>query len=117
MVLLSIQDSSARNIIDVFKKFQNPENLAFDRTEILVELSKLGEEKLISRSQAKRITLGLEKFNYITLDFSGVKLVGQGFADELFRVYASSHPGMTFNYINASDDVEFMIKRSLSNLR
>lgn len=115
-VSLSIREDSPRNIINIFKKFQNPENLSFDRTEIIVELSKLGEEKLISRSQAKRITLGLEKFNYVTLDFSGVKLVGQGFVDEIFRVYTNAHPGMTFSYINANEDVEFMIKRSLSNL-
>lgn len=33
---------------------------AFDRTEIILELARLSEEKLISRSQAKRISRNLD---------------------------------------------------------
>jgi hypothetical protein len=86
----------------------------FPSADILIQLSKIGDEKLISRAQAKRIVIGLEKFKYVTLDFSGIKLVGQGFVDEIFRVYANAHPDITFNYINAIGDVEFMIKRGLA---
>jgi len=84
-----------------------------DRTEIVVELSRFCEETLISRSQAKRIIRGLEKFNYIILDFKGVRLVGQGFVDEMFRVFAKKHPNVNICYINANDDVVFMVERGL----
>lgn len=99
---------------NIFKTYQEIDDLAFDRTEIIVELSRLAEEKLISRSQAKRILRDLDKFKRVTLDFAGVKLVGQGFVDEVFRVYANQHPEIEFNYINANPDVTFMIERGLA---
>ncbi len=100
-------------LTNIFKEYQSPESLAFDRTEIVVELSRLGEETLISRSQAKRIIRSLEKFNYIILDFKGVRLVGQGFVDEIFRVFAKKYTNVNISYINANDDVVFMIERGL----
>jgi len=112
-IRLTIDMNTEKNLISIFTKYQNPESLAFDRTEILVELSRLGQETLISRSQAKRIILGLDQFTLITLDFSKVRLVGQGFVDEIFRVFAQANPNIQIKYIHANDDVEFMIKRSI----
>lgn len=89
----------------------NNESFAFNKTEIVVELSRLGYEKSISRSQAKRITRDLEKFNRVTLDFKNVKFVGQGFVDQIFRVFQNKNPNIKINYINASEEAEFMIKR------
>jgi hypothetical protein len=116
-IVMSISINSTQNLTTVFQKFQDKEDLAFDRTEILVQLAQLGEETLMSRSQAKRITRGLEKFKHITLDFRGIKLVGQGFVDEIFRVYSNQYPHLTIDYINPSADVEFMIKRGLATKR
>jgi len=82
--------------------------------EKIISLSKIGSETLISRSQAKGIVLGLEKFNYVTLDFDGIRLAGQGFVDEVFRVFANAHPDTKITYINANADVEFMIKRGFA---
>lgn len=115
-VTMQIHKDSKRDIVEVFKEYQNTETLAFDRTTILVELVKLGDERYISRSQAKRILYGLEKFKHIKLDFKGVITVGQGFLDEIFRVYKNKHPGITINYINANENVEFMIKRTSKNI-
>ena len=42
-----------------------------------------------------------------------IRLVGQGFVDEVFRVYVNQHSNIKFKYINANSDVEFMINRSL----
>jgi hypothetical protein len=103
--------NSKTELVNVFKKFQD-ENLSFNRTEIIVELSKFNEEVFISRSQAKRILRNLEKFAYITLDFKGIRLIGQGFADEVFRVYQLQHPTTTIDYINANENVTFMIERT-----
>jgi DNA-binding transcriptional ArsR family regulator len=115
IVKMTINIKSIKNIVDIFKSYQSEEDLSFNRTEILVSLSKLKEETLISRSQAKRILLGLEKFDKVTLDFEGVRLVGQGFVDEIFRVFSTKNPKIHLDYINANKDVEFMIKRGVKN--
>jgi hypothetical protein len=45
-------------------------------------------ERLISRSQAKRILNRFEQFETVLLDFKGVDMIGKAFADEVFRVFA-----------------------------
>ncbi len=112
-VCLSIQSDSKTKLVEVFEHYQDPQSLSFNRTEILIKLSQYGDTPLISRSQAKRIIIGLEKFQHITLDFSGVRLIGQGFVDELFRVFLNQYPGITIEYVHANPDVQFMIQRSL----
>lgn len=114
-VSLSINLNSKRKMRDVFSKFTHdtddvPE---FDSTHIGVKLSKFGDERFVSRSQAKRIVWGLEKFKHVVLDFQKVTTVGQGFVDEVFRVFQNQHPDIRITYRNANPDVEFMIKRSL----
>ena len=113
-VVMSIKINSPTSLVNLFKKYQEPEDFAFDRTDIVVALSRFGDETLMSRSQAKRITRGLDKFRHVTLDFTNVRLIGQGFVDELFRVYANAHPDIEFKTIHTNPDVEFMIKRGLS---
>ncbi len=65
----------------------------------------------ISRSQARRILSGLEKFKVIILDFDKVPTVGQAFADEIFRVFQTRHPDIEIKPVNMVEPVEFMIKR------
>ncbi len=84
-----------------------------DNSHIIVSLAKLGFETLMSRSQAKSILLNLNTFTHITLDFTDVRLVGQGFIDEIFRVYQNAHPEISFDYINVNEDMMFMIERGL----
>lgn len=81
---------------------------------VQINLSEVEGDRLISRSQAKRLFSKIEPFTYVTLDFAHVAIVGQGFVDEVFRVYPSKHPQIKISYINANDDVTFMINRSLS---
>jgi hypothetical protein len=103
-----------RNVFSEFNEKGSHEAPSLDKTHIMVELSRLGnDEHYISRSQARRIVLGLEKFKDIFLDFSGVSTVGQGFVDEIFRVFPSKYPKIKITYVNANDDVKFMIERSL----
>lgn len=80
---------------------------------MIVKLAQLDGERFISRSQAKRLTLGLEKFKRVVLDFSKVETVGQGFVDEVFRVFQNKHKDIEITYENANENVEFMIKRSV----
>ena len=81
---------------------------------MLVTLSLFKHDTFVSRSQAKRILYNLDKFQRVVLDFTDVRMVGQGFVDEVFRVYQNQHPHMSIRYSNANPDVEFMIKRSIA---
>jgi len=99
---------SRKSLSELFHQFSNPEQI-FDRNEIRVIVSsKVGN---LSRSEAKRLLVGLEKFSRITFDFKGVKEIGQGFADEIFRVFSGFHPQIKIDYDNAIPAVEFMIRR------
>jgi hypothetical protein len=70
---------------DVFAAYTDPATLEFLRTRATIKLATLGVV-LVSRSEAKRLVLRLTEFRHVTLDFSGVEVVGQGFCDEVFRV-------------------------------
>lgn len=113
IVTLKINVESDRTLRSVFEKFQNPETFAFDRTHIFVQLSLSKEDYFVSRSQAKRILAGLEKFNHVTLDFKDIRSVGQAFVDEVFRVYKNRYPHIQIDTVNTNDDIDFMIKRGV----
>lgn len=68
--------------------------------------------RLISRSEAKRLLAGLDRFAEVVLDFNGVEEIGQGFADEVFRVWARAHPKVRLKPVNMSEAVEFMVRRA-----
>lgn len=108
----SLATASPRRLDEVFNKFRvNSAEPAFDRSEVKVKLYLAGAAYL-SRSQARRILFGLEKFRSVTLDFEGVDGIGQAFADEIFRVYRTAHPGVAVNPINMNDAVRFMVDRA-----
>lgn len=113
-ITMEVGLSATQQLRKIFETYQNSESLAFNKTEITVALSKLEGERYISRSQAKRILRGLEKFEIIIFDFKDVTTVGQGFVDEVFRVYQQQHPHTKIKYVRANDDVLFMIKRGLA---
>lgn len=64
---------------------------AFERTEVPLALL-AGQELLLSRADARRVSARLPRFGVAELDFGGVAAVGHGFADELFRVFRREHP-------------------------
>lgn len=107
-VELVLDLNTDRSLVDVFAAFT--EDGEFVRTTPRVELVQHGSE-FLSRSQAKRFTLGLEQFQRVELDFTGVDLVGQGFADQLFRVWQAEHPDIALEVIGANRGVDLMISR------
>jgi anti-sigma regulatory factor (Ser/Thr protein kinase) len=115
LVRLRINPESRRNLKDVFDKYSDGEEYGFSKTHIPVTLARYGDENLVSRSQAKRLLSRFERFKEVVLDFSGVEIVGQAFADELFRVFRNNHPLVHISYLNASDQVEKMILRAVSS--
>lgn len=110
-VTFQLSTDSKKHLNDVFKEFQtDASEYAFDKTEVKVKLYTMGTI-YISRSQARRILSGLEKFKTIILDFDKVPTVGQAFADEIFRVFQTRHPEIEIKPINMVEPVSFMINR------
>lgn len=98
-------------LADVFQRWTDPDTLAFDRTRTTVRLAGFGVE-LLSRSEARRVTVGLERFRHVTIDFTGVDIVGQGFCDEVFRVFAHAHPHIVLAPTGMNESVTFMVERA-----
>lgn len=113
-VMFKIKADSSRHLNDVFKKYANNSDngdYGFDKTEIQVKLFTSGGVH-ISRSQARRILEGLEKFKVILLDYENVPLVGQAFVDEIYRVFQNKHPDIVIQEENMSEGVKFMVERA-----
>ena len=112
LVMMRLDNDSPRITKDVFDQFSSPDEYTFDRTIVPVRLAIHEGEKLISRSQAKRITLRFEKFKHVILDFDGVSEIGQAFADEIFRVFRMAHPNIVMVPAHMTDAVKDMINRA-----
>jgi hypothetical protein len=108
-VRVQIDPDDARDLGAVFAEYT--EDLEFSRTRTVVRLFAIGTE-FVSRSEAKRLVRGLERFREVVLDFRGVRLVGQGFADEVFRVWSSKHPEVRLTPVGMSVPVAFMVERA-----
>ena len=89
----------------------------FNKTEILIQLSQMEDEPYISRTQAKRVLMGVERFQRVVLDFKNIPTVGQAFVDEVFEVFRLEHPEIEIESIHTGPDVQFMIDRSLPVLK
>ena len=110
---MHINPNSDRTIQNVFDRFASTDqNYSFVLTQVPVALARIGSENLISRSQAKRLLARFEKFKEVSLDFKGIDLLGQAFADEVFRVFAQEHPQVKLRWVNANKDVDKMIRRA-----
>jgi hypothetical protein len=75
---------------EVFGELSDPERIGSNKTTIRVSLFEEGG--FVSRTEAKRLGAHLESFETVELDFEGIESVGQGFIDELFRVWQNEHP-------------------------
>lgn len=84
-------------------------NIVCVKTRIPIkEVCQYGEP--IARSQARRILYRLEEFKQVELDFGGIEFMGQGFADEIFRVFQNKHPDIRLIPVSACPTVLGMIK-------
>lgn len=68
-----IDPDTTRSIADVFGEYT--EDHEFTRTRTVVRLFGFGV-RFISRSEAKRLMRGLDRFRHVTVDFTGVEEVG-----------------------------------------
>lgn len=109
-VFFDISLNSKKKIKDVFDDYSD-NNYEFNKTKIHIKLYKSNTD-YISRSQARRVLVGLDKFKIIVLDFKNVATVGQAFADEIFRVWQKNNLNIKFQVINSNENIDFMIKRA-----
>lgn len=111
-VRLEVDRTGGRTLSAVFA--EHSRGLAFNKSRAVVSLFEYGE-RFVSRSEAQRIAEGLENFEVVVIDFNGVRLVGQGFVDQLFRVWAREHPEVELQPVNMNEAVEFMVLRGLAH--
>jgi anti-sigma regulatory factor (Ser/Thr protein kinase) len=98
-----------RKLSEVFSEYT--EDFEFRKTRVVVKLFTHGV-RFISRSEARRVLTRLEHFREVILDFRKVEEVGQGFADEIFRVWSTDHPKTRISPVNMTKEVAFMVERA-----
>ena len=113
-VRMRLANDSPRVMKEVFDAYTDAEEYTFDRTVVPLRLAQYEGEKLVSRSQAKRVANRFERFKRVELDFSGIAEIGQAFADELFRVFAAAHPAINITPTHAEPAVANMIRRAVA---
>ncbi|WP_338999253.1 STAS-like domain-containing protein [Fusobacterium animalis] len=111
-IFVIITERTTKEIFDEYTS----DDFVFNKTKITVHLAKdyLGHD-FVSRSLAKRILMNVEKFKIIVLDFENIDNIGQGFADEVFRVFKNKNPDITIVPVNMNEEIEFMINRAMKN--
>ena len=111
-IFVIITERTTKEIFDEYTS----DDFVFNKTKITVHLAKdyLGHD-FVSRSLAKRVLMNVEKFKIIVLDFENIDNIGQGFADEVFRVFKNKNPDITIVPVNMNEEIEFMINRAMKN--
>jgi anti-sigma regulatory factor (Ser/Thr protein kinase) len=118
VVYMALSNHTTRTTKEVFERYTVDEGQpAFAKTAVPVRLAQYGDDKLVSRSQGKRLLAGLDRFSVVILDFAGVDMIGQAFADEVFRVFADAHPAIELAAVNAQPDVAWMIRHVAGDRR
>ena len=97
---------------EIFESYTSGDEFGFTKTVVPVRLAKYGNEKPISRSQAKRVLARIDSFGVVIFDFQDAEAIGQVFADEILRVFQAKHPDIEVHFVNANDDVGMMISRA-----
>jgi len=115
-VFMKLNNNTDRTTKQVFDSFTSDEEYGFTKTVVPVRLAQYGDEKLISRSQAKRLLARVDRFKIVIFDFDGIETIGQAFADEVFRVFRKQHPEVECHHIKTNKEVAQMISRAESRI-
>jgi hypothetical protein len=113
-VWMELNNHTSRTTRKIFDYYSSGDDYGFNKTVVPVKLAQYGDDKLISRSQAKRVLARIELFKIVMFDFNGVETIGQAFADEIFRVFANRHPEIQLFVTRANSAVKRMIERAKS---
>ena len=116
-VWMRLNNATTRVEKDVFDAYSSGDDYGFTNTVVPVSLARYGEERLVSRSQAKRLMARVDLFQRVELDFAGIDSIGQAFADEIFRVFVLSHPNLLITPKNTSGDVQKQINAAVAQAK
>lgn len=108
-----IDPGTARTLQAVFDEYTDKETFAFDKSRTVVRLFEF-DVSFVSRSEAKRLTRNLDQFAEVVVDFRGVEEIGQGFADEVFRVWQREHPSTRLSPTNMNESVQLLVEQARS---
>lgn len=111
-VFMKLLNHTARTNKKIFDQYSGGDDYGFNKTVVPVKLAQYGNDKLISRSQAKRLLARVDLFKTVIFDFTDVPTVGQAFADEIFRVFALQHKGIELIPLHTNSEVKRMISRA-----
>ena len=112
-IYMTLNTNTSKRLKKVFDEFTTKEDFGFSKTIVPVNLVQYGDEVLVSRSQAKRLLVRIDRFKTVILDFKDVNIIGQAFADEIFRVFKKKNPDIQIYHINANREIEDMIVHAL----
>ena len=110
LIQMKLKNNTTRRSEEIFDKFSD-DDFGFTKTVVPVRLAQYGNDKLVSRSQAKRLLERVDRFKTVLFDFKEVDSIGQAFADEVFRVFKKQHPQIDIIPINTNELVSKMISR------
>lgn len=119
IISFTIFRDHAQKMQSIFDQYtQNPNGYGFNKTVVPIKLLEYGDPSptFISRSQAKRLLVRFERFELIILDFNGIDEIGQGFADEIFRVFLKQHPQCKILTKNCNINVTNMIRHVANHI-
>jgi len=118
-VIFKVYMDREQTLSELFDQYTDgPDSYGFSKTVIPIQLLEYGDEEpvFVSRSQARRLLARVERFKVVSLDFSGIDSIGQGFADEIFRVFKASHPDVVLIPTKCTNAVDKMIRHVLAYL-
>lgn len=110
-VIMSLSNISNKKASEIFDRYTDVEG-GFTKTSI--PLKNIFDSSPVSRSQAKCLCNRLDRFEEVELDFDGLEWMGQGFAHQLFVVFAREHPAISLLPQNMNAAVEKMYRHVLA---
>ncbi|MCM1135476.1 MAG: DUF4325 domain-containing protein [Clostridium sp.] len=108
-VTMELWNNSKRQLQEVFDMFSSDEK-GFYKTQVPIK-SAIPSAFPVSRSQARRLCSGFDKFEEVELDFDGVDDAGRAFIHEIFNVFQAKHPEIHIKVKNANDNIVSVINR------
>lgn len=112
LVAMSLYNNTKKTAREVFDRFSSVDD-GFIKTSIPIAHAFPNGDP-ISRSEARRLGELITSFKEADLDFLGTEEVGQAFVHELFIVWQRQNPDIKLNVLNASENVDFMIRRVIN---
>ena len=111
VIYMNLSNTSNKTAKEIFDRYSDIDS-GFTKTSI--PLRNIYDSSPVSRSQARRLSHRLDRFEEVTLDFDGLEWMGQGFAHELFVVFTREHPEVRLLPVNMNNAVEKMYRHVLA---